>query len=97
MNGLKKAFIVVATSLAMLSASAMLPVSAATINYGDTNNDGVVDLSDLIYLNKYLSGMCEISNYEAADVNCSYTVDVVDARIMSAFIMMRIDDLPYLQ
>lgn len=97
MNRLKKVFIVVATSLTMLSTSAILPVSASTINYGDTNNDGVVDLLDAVYLNKYLAGRCELSSYEAADVNCSYTVDVVDARIISAFVMMRIDDLPYLQ
>ena len=60
MNRLKKVFIVVATSLAMLSTSAILPVSASTINYGDTNNDGVVDLLDAVYLNKYLAGKCLI-------------------------------------
>lgn len=75
----------------------MMPVSADGILYGDLNNNGAVDLTDCICLNKYLKGKGELLNYEVADVNCSYTIDIVDSEILTAYAIGTIKTLPYLQ
>lgn len=83
-----------ACSVVMLGAM-HLPASATTL-YGDVNGDGSINLSDSIALNKFLSGKCELPNYDAADVNANHVVDHVDGTILSAFLNRIISSLPYL-
>lgn len=83
-----------ACSVVMLGAM-HLPASATTL-YGDVNGDGSINLSDSIALSKFLSGQCELSNYDAADVNANYIVDSVDVKILNAFLTHSITSLPYL-
>lgn len=87
------AFVVTLTA----AMTGMMPVSADGILYGDINNNGSVDLTDCICLNKYLKGKGDILNYEIADVNCSYTIDIVDSEILTAYTVGNINALPYLQ
>lgn len=87
------AFVVTLTA----AMTGMMPVSADGILYGDINNNGSVDLTDCICLNKYLKGKGDILNYEVADVNCSYTIDIVDSEILTAYTVGNINALPYLQ
>lgn len=47
------AFVVTLTA----AMTGMMPVSADGILYGDINNNGSVDLTDCICLNKYLKGI----------------------------------------
>lgn len=73
----------------------MMPVSADGILYGDLNSDGVVDMLDNIAMNKYLLGMYALHNCEEADLNCNGVIDAIDSEIISAYIIMNIDELPY--
>lgn len=74
----------------------MMPVSADEILYGDINNDGVVNISDVISFNKYLSGIYDLYNYEVADVNCNCIIDAVDSEILCDYVILLIDELPYM-
>jgi hypothetical protein len=90
-----------AVGLSTLLATAMvglLPASADDdINYGDLNDDGVVDMLDNVVLNRYLVGMYALYNCEAADLNCNGVIDTVDSQIMAAYLVMNIKQLPYLE
>lgn len=62
----------------------MFQVSATTYDNCDVNRDGVVNVTDLILLEKYLSGIFSVSNYNQLDVNKSLTVDAVDSECIAA-------------
>ena len=85
-----------ACSVVMLGAMVQ-PVSAAetAVLYGDVNGDGAVNLVDVIVLNRFLVGGCELSNYRAADANANCIVDHVDMKVLNAFIVHTITSLPY--
>lgn len=95
---MKKLKRLVATFFAVLmtaTVSGMMPVSADEIVYGDLNSDGIIDMRDNISINKYLFGMYALYNCEVADLNCNGVVDAIDSEIMSAYITMNINELPY--
>lgn len=61
---------------------------------GDLDGDGDVDLSDVVIIGKYLNGQAEITDLQAADVNCNYLIDIVDQKIMLGYINGLVDSLP---
>ena len=67
-------------------------------NCGDVNLDGVVDISDAIFLNKYLAGQITLSAAATlnADCNASGNLDETDTTILMAFVLMKITDLPHI-
>ena len=68
-------------------------------NYGDVNVDGVVDIVDAIFLNKYLAGQITLSVAGTlnADCNASGHLDDADTTILMAYVLMKITDLPYIE
>ncbi|MDO4157292.1 MAG: dockerin type I domain-containing protein [Oscillospiraceae bacterium] len=97
MRKLKRLVTTVFIAAFIVAMAGIMPVSADGILYGDINNDGSVNLMDCICINKYLKGRCDLLNYETADVNCSYTIDIVDSDILTAYTVGNINVLPYLQ
>lgn len=72
------------------------PASASTI-YGDVNNDGCVDLSDLSLLNMYLRGSVTANsiNKKYADVDQNTVIDVNDVKVLKEYVMNSNFTLPY--
>ncbi len=70
-------------------------VAVSAANCGDVNNDGIISLSDLVALTKYLDGIYELVDYSVADTNANYIVDYVDSLILNAYIVESIPSLPY--
>ena len=69
------------------------------IIYGDCNLDGRVDLSDAIFLNKYLAGQVGLTRKQMESVNCNQmdgtsVVDDTDADALLQFIILLVDKLP---
>jgi len=69
------------------------------IIYGDCNLDGKVDLSDAIFLNKYLAGQVGLTRKQMESVNCNQmdgtsVVDDTDADALLQFIILLVDTLP---
>lgn len=69
------------------------------IIYGDCNLDGKVDLSDAIFLNKYLAGQVGLTRKQMESVNCNQmdgtsVVDDTDADALLQFIILLVDKLP---
>ena len=71
-------------------------VSATTI-YGDVNNSGTVDLTDVSMLNLYLEGSVSASsiNKKYADVDQNTVLDVCDLKTLKAYLTYSISYLPY--
>ncbi len=71
-------------------------VSATTI-YGDVNNSGTVDLTDVSMLNLYLEGSVSASsiNKKYADVDQNTVLDVCDLKTLKAYINHSLSYLPY--
>lgn len=94
----KSKLLAACTSAALLSAmfGAVPIMSASAANLiGDVNCDGSVNLSDNVALNRYLNGMCELSNLTNADTNANYVIDVLDSKVLLAFLTGTIHTLPY--
>lgn len=55
-----------------------------TLLYGDTNCDGVVNISDVVRINRYIAGKDSITEQGMinADVNQDDTVDATDATLI---------------
>ncbi|MDS0525276.1 glycoside hydrolase family 9 protein [Clostridium sp. SHJSY1] len=59
-----------------------------TIKKGDINNDGVINILDLVMLSNYINGDEELTgdSYNAADVNSSGDVSLVDLLLLKKYI-----------
>lgn len=70
---------------------------ATTLMYGDVNLDGFVSLSDVVMLNRILSGSVEPNDKAKAnaDVNANDGIDADDALTLLKFQVQLIDYLPY--
>ena len=66
--------------------------------YGDVNLDGVIDLRDAIVMNKYLAGNITLSQTALKNGNCNadQNTNEEDANILIQFVIMQIEQLPYL-
>lgn len=67
--------------------------------YGDCNLDSKVDLSDIILLNKYLSGQIALTRKQMEFANCNQVdgtsvVDDADAEVLLQFVIFSVDKLP---
>ena len=78
---------------ATLGSMSALSSSAAIL--GDVNNDGKLDVSDVVTLNKFLAGEGVLSNYNVADTNANGIIDGVDSTILMAFLVHEINRLPH--
>ena len=82
-----------ACSCVMLGTTGL--VGSADTFYGDVDNSGAINLSDLITLNKFLAGKGVLQHEAAADVNANGVIDAVDVEILSRFLGHIVAELPY--
>lgn len=75
----KLASFVVAGIMAVMSCSYL--TSSATYNM-DANGDGVVNISDAVYILQYLSGVFEPTHPEFCDVDGNGVISPMDAYII---------------
>ncbi len=89
----------VAAVVALCICIAMVPYNSVSVDadviYGDVNGDGKVSMLDLTSMNRYLSGMIDFTDYTALDVNCNYFIDYIDRDLILAYLVAKIDSLPY--
>lgn len=97
MKKIKKIF---AACMATLIAGATLGSmsalsSSAALMLGDVNCDGSIDITDVVALNRYLAGRCELKSDFTPDTNQNYIIDQVDVLILEMFLTREIISLPY--
>lgn len=68
--------------------------SASSGLMGDLNGDGRINTTDLLILNKYLQGVCDITRYGAADLDYDGAVTTADLAILNKYAMGIISTLP---
>lgn len=67
----------------------------STVNYGDVNNDGSIDIIDALLVAQYYVGLIQTFAYpEAADVDGSGDVDIVDALLIAQYYVGLISEFP---
>ena len=92
MTGFLSAVCLTAVSLASM------PVTVSATNIlGDINNDGYIDITDSVALNRYLAGLVPASsiNLRNADLDRNVVIDVNDSKIFMSFLLGTIDEIPY--
>ena len=64
--------------------------------YGDINLDGMVDILDAVFLNKYLATLIQFSDAQMANADCCQdsVLNDQDTTALMQFIILLIDDLP---
>ena len=65
-------------------------------SYGDVNLDGMVDILDAVFLNKYLATLIQFSDAQMANADCCQdgVLNDQDTTALMHFIILLIDDLP---
>ncbi|NLP14800.1 MAG: endoglucanase [Clostridium sp.] len=72
------------------------PTSKPEIVYGDVNDDGYVDSTDLTILKRYvLRKLSSMPAQDAADVNVDGVIDSTDITILKRFLLRKISKLPF--
>jgi mannan endo-1,4-beta-mannosidase len=68
----------------------------SSVNYGDVNSDGNIDVGDVVLLNKYIvqSAQLSASQEKAADCNKDSVIDSTDALTILKYLVMSIESLP---
>ena len=75
MKKIKKIFAAcMATLIAGATLGSMSALSSSAAILGDVNNDGKLDVSDVVTLNKFLAGEGVLSNYNVADTNANVRI-----------------------
>ncbi len=59
--------------------------ASAAVRDRDVNNDGIIDILDVITLNRYLGGMFYVSNPAEMDANGDYIIDIGDSYCIQAY------------
>lgn len=94
MKGLLKKVVSLGISIC-IGICVVIPLDASAYVCGDVNNDGSVTMSDIVNLNKYLSGIIEIVSYEAADVTGNYVINIIDTKILQKYLVNGVNSLPH--
>lgn len=87
--------------LAFGAIATIVPLSVnaamATTIYGDVNNSGTVDVSDVVVLCRYITGdyLTSNVNMKYADVDQNTVLDTDDANIILKYIAHSISSMPY--
>lgn len=93
--------ILISSCLAFGVIATVTPMSAnatmETTIYGDVNNSGSVDVSDVVVLSRYITGdyLTSNVNLKYADVDQNTVLDTDDANIILNYISNIISSLPY--
>ncbi len=94
---IRKALATLSACMSLVSVKSVFFTAEATGSPydGDINGDGSVSMMDMVALSRYLNGECKLSDYQAADVNCTFTINALDVAIIQAYIIENIDSLPH--
>lgn len=84
MRRMKRLLAGVAT-VAVLCGSVSVMGTSAVVRDKDVNNDGSIDILDVIMLNQYLAGQFYVSNPAEMDANGNLIVDIVDSQCILAY------------
>jgi len=78
-TGVKAATILLIVTLLIITFASM-SMGAPGVTYGDVNNDGDIDVRDVVLVMQYIIGLRDLTEdqLKAADVNGDGTVDVLD-------------------
>lgn len=87
MNFIKKILCGVVAASVLAANYAIMTSAATTYDPCDVDHNGLVDLSDLVIVNKYLAGAYYFPNYNQLDVNRSLTVDSSDSLKITAYML----------
>ncbi|MDE6020129.1 MAG: trypsin-like peptidase domain-containing protein [Ruminococcus sp.] len=66
--------------------NASITADAGTDLLGDVNGDGAIDMVDLLILQNYLLGKCEITRYGAADLDYDSVITMADVSKLSRYL-----------
>ncbi len=78
-----------------------ITLTANWVLYGDVNEDGNINTTDIAYISKYISGKMELNNIQllVADVNIDGLINTIDTDILAKYIADKegygIQNLPY--
>ena len=62
--------------------------------YGDANNDGAINMKDVLIMRKYIADMPTEINLELADANGDGTVNMKDVLMLRKYLANLIDEIP---
>ncbi len=84
-----KSAVVLLTIIIIIIAFATMTTSAPGINYGDVNQDGSIDVRDVVLVMQYIIGLRDLTDdqLEAADVNRDGEVNVQDVTMIMRHIL----------
>lgn len=71
-------------SMMVVSSAGTVSVTADNYDRCDVDRNGLVQTLDIVYVNKYLSGVNAYTNYNQLDTNGSLTVDIEDYNCVMA-------------
>ena len=78
----------------VLCFSSIVPAAAlVTPLYGDANDDGVINMKDVLLLRKYLAGMTQELDKVNADANEDGSLDMKDVLIIRKYLAGMIEKL----
>ena len=72
--------------LVLFSQSALIQAQ----NFGDVNNDGKVNISDMIFMAEYIVGARENIPYEKADLTADNEITIHDLILLAEYIVGQI-------
>jgi len=87
-TGVKAAAILLIVTLLIITFTSMT-MGAPGVTYGDVNNDGDIDVRDVVLVMQYIIGLRNLTDdqLKAADVNGDGTVDVQDATLIMQHVL----------
>lgn len=72
-------------AVAVLCGGVSVMGTSAALRDKDVNNDGSIDILDVIMLNQYLAGLFYVSNPAEMDANGNYIISPADANCVLAY------------
>ena len=67
-------------------ADSLVEYVGSELKYGDANNDGVIDMLDVLLIRKYIAKQPVTLNLDAADVTSDGVVDMLDVLLIRKYI-----------
>jgi len=87
-TGAKTAVVLLAITILIITFASMT-ISAPEVTYGDVNQDGSIDVRDVVLAMQYIIGLKDLTEdqFKAADVNKDGSVDVQDVTMIMRHIL----------
>lgn len=84
------------TPIVQVSITVSEGMEAPTVRYGDVNSDGIIDLQDVLLVQRYVAKRIDASRLTtaAADVNGDSIIDLQDMLLIQRYVAKRISRFP---